>query len=255
MRFERSDTAGRDSARRSVAVEEVGSFGHSGPTHAWGRPESLAPPVLATIMLLALGACTNIDPTMGIAIPPEPISGASMARSSPPVGSAPRQSVGSYQPAAVQSAPAPMPEPEQAAVVESQPMQQPASPSPAAMATTEVQFLPVIGAPVDRVELLSQALSRYAQSNGIAIVAEANQPGGLRLKGYFSAFADGGSTTVTYVWDVLDTSDERVRRLQGQENVAGTAGDPWSLVGQEVFDDIAARTLGEVAEFAASRRG
>jgi len=63
--------------------------------------------------------------------------------------------------------------------------------------------------------------------------------------GYFSAFPDGKATTVAFVWDVLDSKGTRLHRIMGQEQVPGTAGDPWSNVPPKVMETIANRTISE----------
>ncbi|MCB8836888.1 hypothetical protein [Aurantimonas sp. VKM B-3413] len=111
----------------------------------------------------------------------------------------------------------------------------------------EIQFLPVVGAPERKAELLARALAEAAPAAGLEIRPANGPKSTMRLKGYFSAFSDGGKTTLIYVWDVLDREDKRVHRIQGQERVAGTADDPWSLVSAGTLKDVARRTLKEAA--------
>ncbi|MEP0508337.1 MAG: hypothetical protein ABJD38_06450, partial [Aurantimonas coralicida] len=89
-----------------------------------------------------------------------------------------------------------------------------------------------------------------AAAKGVTIRPAAEAPSSVRLKGYFSAFNDGSSTTLVYVWDVLDESDRRVRRIQGQESVPGAATDPWAAIDLSTLAAVADRTLQEAAQVA-----
>jgi len=128
----------------------------------------------------------------------------------------------------------------------------PAGPAPASISAGqsvgEVQFLPLVGAPEEKAVLLARALSESAAAKGVTIRPAAEAPSSVRLKGYFSAFNDGSSTTLVYVWDVLDASDRRVRRIQGQESVPGAAADPWAAIDLSTLATVADRTLQEAAQ-------
>ncbi|MBC6715991.1 hypothetical protein H9Q09_07250 [Aurantimonas sp. DM33-3] len=130
----------------------------------------------------------------------------------------------------------------------------PAGPAPASVSANqsvgEVQFLPLVGAPEEKAVLLARALSESAAAKGVTIRPAAEAPSSVRLKGYFSAFNDGSSTTLVYVWDVLDESDRRVRRIQGQESVPGAAADPWAAIDLSTLAAVADRTLQEAAQVA-----
>ena len=124
----------------------------------------------------------------------------------------------------------------------------PAGPAPASVSAGQVQFLPLVGAPEEKAVLLARALSESAAARGVTIRPAAEAPSSVRLKGYFSAFNDGSSTTLVYVWDVLDASDRRVRRIQGQESVPGAAADPWAAIDLSTLAAVADRTLQEAAQ-------
>ncbi|MBO0906394.1 hypothetical protein [Jiella sonneratiae] len=171
------------------------------------------------------------------------------------------------QPAATQPAPYEQPA-EEAAADEAPPLRQ-ASLAPAAgepplrpaamrgqvspsSARTEVQFLPVVGAPQHEAELLARALSEESKKAGVAIRPASDAVAAIRLKGYFSAFEDGGDTVLVYVWDVLDKDDQRIRRIQGEERIADTAQDPWSKVDLETLRKVARETFQEAATVGSS---
>ena len=124
-----------------------------------------------------------------------------------------------------------------------------ATPSSTEVSGAEVQFLPLIGVPQAKAELLARALSDGAAATGVTIRPAAETKTNIRLKGYFSAFNDGHKTTLVYVWDVLDANDQRTHRIQGQETVDGKADDPWAVVDGKVLDAVARRTLSEAASY------
>lgn len=122
--------------------------------------------------------------------------------------------------------------------------QEQASLSPSAGAGT-IRFLPIIGAPVEAVTPLSKQLGAEARAKGLTIKSSADPNSDHILKGYFSALNNGGKTTVTYVWDVLDGSGNRLHRIQGQDEVEGSSSDPWGAVPASTMQQIAAQTMNE----------
>jgi hypothetical protein len=135
---------------------------------------------------------------------------------------------------------------------------QPQQPAPAQAAAAgqrtsgTVRFLPIIGAPVQAVTPLSRQLGAEARARGLTIKSANDASSEHILKGYFSAFTDGGNVTVTYVWDVLDGSGGRLHRIQGQEIVPSAAKDPWAAVPASVMQQIATKSM---AEYVAWRNG
>ena len=116
-----------------------------------------------------------------------------------------------------------------------------------------IRFLPIIGAPVQAVTPLSKELGASARGNGLTIKASGDQTAEHVLKGYLSAFADGGKVTVVYVWDVLDNSGARLHRIQGQESVKANGGDTWSSVPPETMREIGVNTIAEYMKWRQSQ--
>ena len=152
---------------------------------------------------------------------------------------------GNQQPAQTQS----QPQVEQTQQTLRQPAAEPEQPAAAASTSTAasgagtVRFLPIIGAPVQAVTPLSRQLGTTARARGLTIKSSADTSSDHILKGYFSAFADGGTVTVVYVWDVLDNAGARLHRIQGQESVAGDGADPWAAVPATLMQSIASKTI------------
>ncbi|MDR6102877.1 hypothetical protein QE369_003074 [Agrobacterium larrymoorei] len=134
-----------------------------------------------------------------------------------------------------------------------QPQQQTAALAPSG--ATSIRFLPIIGAPVQAVTPLSRQLGAEARAKGLTILPSADTSATNILKGYLSAFEDGGKVTVVYVWDILDANGARLHRLQGQEAVASRGGDPWSAVTDGVMQKIAAKTLDDYQAWRQNGRG
>ena len=102
---------------------------------------------------------------------------------------------------------------------------------------------------------LSKRLGAEARANGLTIKSSSDASSRHILKGYFSAVADNGKTTVIYVWDVLDNSGARLHRIQGQDSVSATAADPWTVVPARTMEGIAQRTIGEYLAWSRQNRG
>lgn len=171
---------------------------------------------------------------------PQPVEAAAVSQPQPALSA----------PAVQSPAPEPQPEPEPQFAATSPSETQPAplaNPVAAQNTIREVQFLPVVGAPEQNAEWLARALSEEAQATGVEIRPASGAVAPVRLKGYFSAFPDGGATKLVYVWDVIDPENRRIRRIQGEEAIAGIDGDPWSKVDIDVLRRVARETMREAS--------
>jgi len=118
----------------------------------------------------------------------------------------------------------------------------------------KLQIAPIVGAPVSVVTPLSRRLAADAKARGVTLAGASETGQAYVMKGYFSALAESGQTTVLYVWDVLDPSGNRLHRIQGQEKIAGSAPDSWSAVPASAMEAIADRTMQEYASWLAANR-
>ncbi|WP_197435403.1 hypothetical protein [Agrobacterium vitis] len=118
-----------------------------------------------------------------------------------------------------------------------------------------IRFLPIIGAPVEAVTPLSRQLGAEARAKGLMMRSSSGEQARHILKGYFSAYGEGGKITVVYVWDILDASGNRLHRIQGQQTVPGKAQDPWAAVPASVMQIIANKTLDEYVDWRAKNTG
>jgi hypothetical protein len=135
------------------------------------------------------------------------------------------------------------------------PNQQQASIAPDAASANAIRFLPIIGAPSQVVMPLSRQLGAEAREKGLVLRDSSGEPAQHILKGYFSAYNDGGRTVVVYVWDVLDASGNRLHRIQGQETVPGKAKDPWASVPASTMQIIATKTMDAYQEWRSKSTG
>ena len=177
----------------------------------------------AGLLPLLVAGCSTSDPGMGMT-PPGAISGASSS-------------------APADLSPAPL-----------QPGPTYAAAPAGASQTGPIQFLPLVGAPEDKVAMLSQALAQAAAASGVALSPSDGPVAPQRLKGYLSVLSEGRATVVIYVWDVVDPQGVRLNRIQGQQRIEAAGGsDPWSVVDASAMAAIAATTLQEFRRAAPSQ--
>lgn len=278
MRFSRTATAGLIAAAALTACNtpdalvppmEIGDGGQpvsenelsQGPQSAYSEPSYSQSPSLAEQgysqqpqnSLEAQAAALASGQNNPVASPP--LSGGQASEDSYP-----------QAPAAQQLAPAegtlqPPDQPAEPAEISQQAAQQqaPAQPEVAALAPAgaagTIRFLPIIGAPVQSITPLSRQLGAEARGKGLTIKSASDPASEHILKGYFSAFGDGGTVTVVYVWDVLDSGGNRLHRIQGEEKVPSAATDPWAGVPASLMQQIGTKTIAEYTSWRQARGG
>ena len=281
MRFSRTATAGLIAAAALTACNtpdalvppmEIGDGGQpvsenelsQGPQSAYSEPSYSQSPSLAEQgysqqpqnSLEAQAAALASGQNNPVASPP--LSGGQASEDSYP-----------QAPAAQQLAPAegtlqPPDQPAEPAEVSQQAAQQPQQQAPAqpevaalapAGAAGTIRFLPIIGAPVQSITPLSRQLGAEARGKGLTIKSASDPASEHILKGYFSAFGDGGTVTVVYVWDVLDSGGNRLHRIQGEEKVPSAATDPWAGVPASLMQQIGTKTIAEYTSWRQARGG
>ncbi len=124
-------------------------------------------------------------------------------------------------------------------------------PLPAAVAPAKVvgignasfAFSPLNGVPDKAQKAILDAIAKGAAEAPRDAVA-------FRVDGYISAVGERTSTLVIYVWDVLDPSGRRIHRLSGQVNsLTGSERDAWEGVTNETIDELARRTISDLADW------
>ena len=188
--------------------------------------------------MVATASCTS----EGLAPPVDVGSGAPAVETSPyPAATAP------VAPTAAESPPASVAAIDPATTIP----QGDGGPIAAVLTPSRIQFAPIVGSTVEAVTPLTQRLAERAHERGIGLAGKGGDATHV-LKGYFSAISEGGTTTVIYVWDVLDTSGNRLHRIQGQAKADGK-GEGWPAVPQATMKGIADRTIDEFAQWLSTR--
>jgi hypothetical protein len=99
-------------------------------------------------------------------------------------------------------------------------------------------------------ERFMRALRDEAGSRQIAVVASGDA--NYRLRGYLATQPEGGSTAISWAWDVYDSGQRRAFRLKGEDKATGAVG--WATADDQVLRRIAGSALDQLAEFAATPR-
>ena len=112
-------------------------------------------------------------------------------------------------------------------------------------------FAPVEGVPVPILQALSSALNREAAAQHLNVVPNNDPSKVYEVRGFISAVADGPSTRLVYVWDVVDRNGTRLHRITGQD--AGGAptqsSDPWTGIGHETVNLAAKKTIAQLLQW------
>ncbi|WP_417686475.1 hypothetical protein [Roseibium sp.] len=108
-------------------------------------------------------------------------------------------------------------------------------------------FEPFTGAPGNIADELSRALGSEARSQGLVLVRRVGAPSTYRVNGYLSASGEPSSATVFYVFDIVDNTGQRLKRISGTERISGASGDPWQGADSGALNRIASRTTVEMA--------
>ncbi|TNB49341.1 hypothetical protein FF124_04980 [Martelella lutilitoris] len=199
----------------------------------------------------ASAAATTLDATPGRGRAPSTF-GQQAEQLDQPAATAPVQATSAPASAARQITAAPAQSPATAA--QRQAAAAPAASEPAApqqtaalAAVQSVRFLPIIGAPSDKLEPLSARLGDSVRAAGLTIVPTGETTADLSLKGYFSVINEDGHVSVVYVWDVIGTDGLRLHRIQGSEAApkGGFSGaDPWDAVTPDMMADVGQKSVG-----------
>lgn len=192
------------------------------------------------------------DATPGVGRPPSTfgaqaanLAPAQPAYTPPPQQAAAAPATAPQTTAVAQAQPAPPAQPSAA----SAPAQTAAAPRASIAAADTLRFLPIIGAPSDKLQPLSARLGESARAAGLSIVAMDDDKADLSLKGYFSAVDQEGVVSVIYVWDVIGENGVRLHRIQDRQaaETGGFSGsDPWAGVSADMMAAIGQKSIGSL---------
>jgi len=107
-------------------------------------------------------------------------------------------------------------------------------------------FEPFTGMPGNIADELAEDIGTEARNSGLTLVRRVGAQATYRVNGYLSATSDRSSSTVFYVFDIVDANGRRVNRVSGTETTTGSAGDPWASVDSDTLTRIAQRSIAEI---------
>lgn len=107
-------------------------------------------------------------------------------------------------------------------------------------------FEPFTGAPGNIADDLSSEIGSKAASNGLTLVRRVGADATYRVNGYLAATGQSGKGTLFYVFDIVDRSGRRLKRISGSEETGGGVGDPWQAVSASTLSRIAERSVVEI---------
>lgn len=104
-------------------------------------------------------------------------------------------------------------------------------------------FEQLTGLPGNIADDLSEQLGNRAAAVNLNLVRRVGAPATYRVKGFLTAAGDQYTTTIFYVFDIIDANGNRVHRIDGQEQTGGNSGDPWASISSDALRRIATRTI------------
>jgi hypothetical protein len=126
----------------------------------------------------------------------------------------------------------------------------------AVLGKTRLQIAPLVGMSVEAAGPLTARLNAKARQSGVTLVGSADQSATNVLKGYFSVLTEGKDTTVLYVWDLYDTSGNRLHRINGQEKAPSVNGaEGWAAVSPATIQAVADATMEQLAAWLSGKTG
>ncbi len=105
---------------------------------------------------------------------------------------------------------------------------------------------PIIGAPSKISTEMSQALVQAGQAHGLNLVPN-GEKAPRTIRGYLVATKQRHGSSISYIWDVTDSSGKRINRIAGEQDVSRRTSDPWSGVSASDINQIAEKTAAALA--------
>ena len=111
-----------------------------------------------------------------------------------------------------------------------------------------VAFNSLDGLPPGQFQKLVGDLNEEAQSRRLAVISR-EQPSAYRVRGYLAVKVTKRQTTVAWVWDVFDQSEQRVLRISGEETAKIRSRDAWAAADDAMLRRIASTSVEQLAAF------
>ena len=111
-----------------------------------------------------------------------------------------------------------------------------------------VAFNSLDGLPPGLFQKMVGDLNEEAQSRRLAVISR-EQPSAYRVRGYLAVKVGKRQTTVAWVWDVFDQSEQRVLRISGEETAKVRNRDAWAAADDAMLRRIANSSMEQLAAF------
>lgn len=95
---------------------------------------------------------------------------------------------------------------------------------------TTIAFEGFVDVPQPVGEAIAGELVRAEAAKHFVLVAATDREARYTMRGFLAPQAQGGTTAVSYVWDLYDRAGHRAHRLQGETRLPGASADPWAAL-------------------------
>lgn len=118
---------------------------------------------------------------------------------------------------------------------------------PAASGTRTIAFESVDGPPRPVFDRLVAALSAEAERRALPVVTHTG-PATYRVRAYLATIVEKKKkqATLTWVWEIFDSSENRAFRLAGEESLGLARNDVWAQCDDATLQRVAARGFDEL---------
>jgi hypothetical protein len=113
-----------------------------------------------------------------------------------------------------------------------------------------VAFESLDGLPTYQFQKLVQLLQQEAETRQLAVVSRL-VPSQYRIRGYATALIQKKRTTIAWVWDVYDNTQQRSLRISGEEQATNPRRG-WAAVDDQTMQRIARDGMAQLAGFLTS---
>ena len=116
--------------------------------------------------------------------------------------------------------------------------------------STKVAVAAVIGPPDALSRQLTADVAQAIEDQRVAVGSRPTDTPNYTLRGYVIAAREISITRVTFTWDVIDGTGNRIHRITGEERVAGESRDPWAVVTPQLTQTIATKVAAALGAWA-----
>jgi hypothetical protein len=114
-----------------------------------------------------------------------------------------------------------------------------------------VAFESIDGPPPEQFRKLVEDLNSEAETRRLAVISR-ESPSAYRVRGYLAAARTNGKASITWVWDVFDTNENRALRIDGVEAADDQNRNAWAVADDAMLRRIARSSMDQLAAFLTS---